>query len=722
MDGLAAQTGWTGRAQTRREDAALLRGEGRFVDDIAPDGCLALEFLRSPFASGLITVLDGAAARAAPGVVAVLTAADLTLSGRSGVNTLLPDAALRPMEPLAQTGVFAVGQAVVAVIATSRDAARDAIEMIDFEVDEGGKPREGATKAQWGQRLGPLGDAVNVQIDHARLAPFAIEPRAALAVPTGAGLTLWLSTQTPQRCRDDLCAMLNLPRGEVRVIAPDVGGAFGGKASLMPEDAVVAFAAMHLQRPVKWSGGRGEDFLAATQGRGATCRAEMAVDAAGRATGLRAQLSFPLGHWMPYSALAPVRNGGRILPGPYAIPADVTAEACLGEGAAVNIYRGAGRPEAAMLMERLMDKAAVRLGLEPLEIRRRNLATPDGPGVDRPCSGDFAGLLDRLAIETDYSSLRAAQTRRRAQGELCGIGLALYVEPCGQGWETAALTLCADGRFLASTGSSSQGQGRETAMAQIVAGVMGLDSAQIDVTEGDSARTPEGTGALASRSTAIGGSAMMRAAGEILVEGKRAAAALLRCETPEIAVDAAGVRCGGTCLTWAAFAQRLSTPLHVDIRHVAQAEAWASGAVLAEVTIDAETGTTTIERITWVDDAGVVINPLLVEGQLLGGAAQGIGAAMMEQVVYDDGQLLTGSLMDYAVPRASDMPPIRLFSQPVPSPANPLGVKGVGEAGCIGVPAALLNAVMDALPPGTPDLSLPLTPEKVWRALTGKSL
>ncbi|RUS58992.1 xanthine dehydrogenase family protein molybdopterin-binding subunit [Pseudorhodobacter sp. E13] len=711
---------WMGRAMPRREDDRLLRGQGVFVDDLQAPDCVFLEVLRSPYPAGRITALDVTEASGMDGVIAIYTAADITPQADSAVNALLPGAELAAMEPLARTHVRAAGQAVAAIIATSRDRARDAAEAIWLEVEGEPAPTRARTQAHWGQTLPAFDNPVRASIAHALVAPFAMEPRAVFAMPEGTGLTVWLSTQTPQRGRDDLCAMLGLDRDQLRVIAPDVGGAFGGKASLMPEDYLTAFAALTLQRPVKWAATRSDEFLAATQGRGASSHAEMAVDATGRATGLRAEFTFPLGHWMPYSALAPVRNAGRILPGPYTIPCDVTAAAETTEGAAVNIYRGAGRPEAAMILERLMDRAAQRLGIDPMDMRRRNVTTRLAAQPDTPCSGDFPGLLDRLEQETGYRALRAAQSQRRAQGVVCGLGLALYVEPCGQGLETASLRLCEDGRFLAITGSSAQGQGRETAMAQIVAQALNLHPQQITVSHGDTALAPEGIGALASRSTAIGGAAMWRAASGLLDRAATLCAPLLGCAPADVVTSAEGVCGGGNSLGWADLAAHLGAdPLVVHIRHEAAAEAWASGAILAEVVIDPETGVLTIERMTWVDDAGIVINPVLVQGQLLGGAAQGIGAATMERMVYADGQLQTGSLMDYALPRATDMPPIHLFSQPTPSPANPLGVKGVGEAGCIGIPAAILNAVMDALPQGTPDLTLPLTSEKLWRALTG---
>lgn len=382
-----------------------------------------------------------------------------------------------------------------------------------------------------------------------------------------------------------------------------------------------------------------------------------------------------------------------------------------------------------MLMERLIDKAARALDLDPLELRRRNLIpaaampypTPTGEVFD---SGDFAGLLDRLEEVTGYAALRARQAVRRAAGELCGLGLALYVEPCGQGWETARVALRPDGSFRADTGSSAQGQGRETAFAQIVAEAMGCLPAQVQVAEGDTGNLNNGIGALASRSTAIGGSAMQLACGRLMVDLRGAMARLHGASEADVQAFDGGLTVAGAPMGWAEIARSLDTggllPGPVEETYTAPGEAWASGAVLAEVAIDPDTGVPEIERITWVDDAGRVINPLLVEGQLIGGMAQGLGHALMERVVYDeDGQLLTGTLMDYAVPRASDMPrDIRLEKRATRSPANVLGVKGVGEAGCIGVPPAIVNAVQDAIAPHSMrELHPPLTSERIWRAL-----
>ncbi len=701
-------SGFIGRAMRRREDDALLRGQGRFTDDLVPGDSLHMVVVRAPVASSHLLALDLDEARDAPGVVAVFTADDLGGMLAASVNPLIEGAPIRPMVVLAQGRVAAVGQPVAVVLAESRAAAEQAAElvMIDTESDDPTDEAHRVSAWQHGQQ-GAAATQVSLSLAHPRVAPFAMEPRAALALPEGDGLTVYLSTQTPHRARDDLQRMLGLAPGALRVVAPDVGGAFGGKASIYPEDVLCAFAARRLGRAVSWRALRGEDFLSATHGRGARSRAELTLDDAGRITWLKARHEFSMGYWMPYSAYAPVANAGRILPGPYnAAALDIAVDVRITDAPAVNIYRGAGRPEAAMLMERAMDKAARAAGLDPFEIRRRNIITAfphDTATGERLDSGDYAALLDRLEAASDYAALRARQAERRAAGQVVGLGLALYIEPCGRGWESAKLTLLPDGRFQALTGASAQGQGRETAFAQLLADELGTDPAQISVGEGDSAALDQGIGALASRSTAIGASAMQGAARALRERVQ-------------------GLLGGNEFPGWEAAAEALTDhlPLTVEETYTAPGEAWASGAVLAEMAIDRDTGVPRIEGLTWVDDAGRVLNPRLVEGQLWGGMAQGLGAALMERLVIDeDGQMLTGSLMDYAVPRASDMPGrVRLEKIATQTAANAFGAKGVGEAGCIGVPAAILNAAQDALAPFTErDLALPLTSERLWRAM-----
>ncbi len=703
----------------RVEDARLLTGAGRFVDDIDHPGCLHLAIVRSQHARAALRRVDGAAARALPGVRAVITAADLGSHGAPAINPLVPDLVAPPFALLADGAVHAVGQPVAAVIAVSAAAALDAAEAVVVEADAEPAVLHGAGRlldagpdgAAFAQAW-TVGDVeaaersaaavVAVRLEQARLAPSPLEPRSALAVWDDGRLTVWLGTQAPHRARADIAAVLGLDPALVRVIAPDVGGAFGARASIHPEELLVAWAAWRLSAAVRWRGSRQDDLVAGTHGRGAALAASGAFAADGRLLGLRARLAFPLGHRLPYSAAVPARNAARILPGPYRVgAADVRMWAAADDTAAMGIYRGAGRPEAALLMERLMDRAAARLGLDPLEIRRRNAAS----GAHRTAAGDlmdsadFPGLLAASAERAGYAGLRAAQAERRRAGELVGVGIALYAEPCGEGWESARLRLLPDGRIEAATGSTAQGQGRETAAAQIVAGALEIGPERVVVRHGDTDATPAGIGALASRSTPIGGSALLRAAKQ-LRERARAYG-----DPPDWVMLAADpdIRAG----------------LEVELVHEATRAAWGSGCCIAVARVDRDTGVPTVERIVWVDDPGRVVNPRLVEGQLLGGLAQGLGEALMERVVHDGaGQLLTGSLMDYALPRASDMPPVELAARPLPSAANPLGAKGVGEAGAIAVPPAVLGAVLDALAPlGVEHLDLPLTSETIWQAM-----
>ncbi len=426
-------------------------------------------------------------------------------------------------------------------------------------------------------------------------------------------------------------------------------------------------------------------------GRGMRLAGTLALDCAGRFLHLQADVQASCGAWLPYSAVAPLRNATRILPGPYRVDGvAIGGRLRRAHAAPVTIYRGAGRPEAALLMERLVERAARQLGIDPLDLRRRNLvaadqmpwATPTGETLD---AGDYRTALDDAAQRFSYASERADQARRRATGELVGIGCALYIEPCGQGWESARVTLQADGAAEVHAGSSAQGQGHATSYAVIAAQALGIAPARVMVRAGDTAHGPEGVGALASRSMAIGGSAVLLAA-----------------------QAAARQRDAGQPL-----------PISVTEVYHAPAEAWSYGCVLVRLAIDRDTGRPHIERLLWVDDAGHIVSPQLARGQLLGGLAQGLGQALLERIVYDDGgQLLTGSLMDYAAPRADDMPAVELHAMHRPTSANALGAKGVGEAGCIGVPAAILNAAADALSPfGEPDLEFPLTAERLWRAM-----
>ena len=685
----------------RREDDALLRGLGKFVADACRGETLTLLFLRADRAAHALHDVECAGALAMPGVVAILRARDIALARAPTVNPLAEPIDLPRFEPLAGDRVLAVGQPIAAVVATSEAQALDALEAI--KVAYGAPLAFGADAFVRVWRAGAEDTAgttrVALRTEHPRVAAMPLEPRGAVASWADGRLTVHLPTQSPSRARDELAAVLGLGRDQVRVVAGDVGGAFGAKASLHPEDIVCALAALRLGRTVRWPGSRTEDLLAGTHGRGGRIEAELGLDTAGRPTSLRARIAYPLGHWLPYSAMVPALNCARILPGPYAIATvDIETVGRTGPEPAMGIYRGAGRPEACLVMERLMDMAASRCGRDPLDYRRAAVvrrfphATPTGETLD---SGDLPRLLDVLAARADYAGERARAAARREAGEILGLGLALYVEPAGKGWEAARGTLLADGSLRIATGTPSQGQGRTTSFAAIAAAALGIDAARIEIVHGDTDATPDGIGALASRSTAIGGSAVLEV-----------------CR----ALETARAEAGASDL--AALA-RLRPGLTIERRFDSPDSAWASGACLARVAIDRETGVATVERLWWVEDSGTIVAPVLAAGQLTGGVAQGIGEALFERVVFDaDGQLLTGSLMDYALPRARDIPPIDVFGAPTASPTNPLGAKGIGETGTIGAPAAIANAVMDALRPfGISHLDPPYAPEKLWRAM-----
>ena len=713
-DAIAAdQRRWIGKSRLRTEDDALLRGRGTYVGDVKPGGCLHAAFVRSPFARARLVGLDVSRAQRMPGVRLVLTGAMLEGMASLPVNPIVDGIRAFTSPILALDRVNHVGAPIALVVADDAWIARDAVEAVELDCEAlepcvdtigardgepllAGWPDNLAFEKRW--RSGDVDAAmsaahrvVEARIECPRVAPVALEPRAVVADASDGRLTVWLSSQSPHRAREHLAQMLGVPIERVRTIAPDVGGAFGGKASLYPEEVAVACAALRLRRPVSWVATRNEDMVSASHGRGGRIEASAAFDVNGKLLALRAALDFPLGSWATFSAVVPAINAARILPGPYRIDAvDIATRGYVTNTATVGIYRGAGRPEAALLMERLMDAAARALVVDPVEIRRRNLIaasampyrTPTGQTFD---SGRYAKLLERAC--RDYEALRHEQQRRRDAGEIVGIGINLYVEPCGAGWESARITRQPDGRFVVASGSSAQGQGHRTAYAQIAASVLGVPIDRVDVIGGDSATAPRGIGALASRSMAIGGSAVKLAAEQMLEKST-------------------GPDDDGRQVV-------------VDVVYTAAAEAWSAGCCVAVMAIDRETGVPTIERVIWVDDAGVVINPLLAEGQLVGGFAQGLGTALMERIHYDgDGQITTGTLLDYAIPRADDIPSFVLESLPTITTANVLGAKGVGESGCIAAPAAILNAALDALAPhGVRKLDLPLTSETLWRAL-----
>ena len=703
-NGNAASAQASPRAPLRREDNALLRGAGCFGQDVTIPNACHIAFVRSPQAHAQLLGINSNAALQIDGVLAVLTSAELGQHVMPAHNPLLDVVQDTAFPLLAHAQVAYVGQPVAVVVATSRAAAREAAGAVTLSLqtlppsnDFASEDATTRTQHHSGQIPTDSTHVVEAHIRSPRVSAMPMEPRACSALlhdveaNSPHRITVWLGTQTPSRAQADVARVLGLPTEQLRLISPDVGGAFGAKASVSPEDLLTALTAQHMQRNVQWVASRSDDFVAGMQGRGSVLQGRLHVSAQGQLEGLWARLHFTLGAWLPFSAVVPLRNAARILPGPYALThLDIEGLATRAHAAPVNIYRGAGRPEAALLMETLIEQAARQCQIDPVDLRLRNLiptqampyTTPTGEVLD---SGDYALALHNACTQFDYTNARRLQTQRRQQGELVGIGLALYIEPCGQGWESARVTWHENGRVTVASGAPAQGQGHVTTFAQLAADILGCEASDVEVHMGNTALCPAGTGALASRSTAIGGSAIVQACRAVLAR-----------------------REAGDAL-----------PITAEEKFTSN-EAWSYGCVIAQMRIDADTGTPTIERISWVDDAGHVLQPQLVHGQLIGGAAQGLGQAMMERLIYDDqGQLITGSLMDYAIPRADSMPPIEISSMHTPSPNNLLGAKGVGEAGCIGVPAALMNAARDALSPlGEFDLQLPLTSEQLWRVLS----
>jgi carbon-monoxide dehydrogenase large subunit len=758
---------WVGRPLRRREDAPLLIGRGRFVDDLSAPGVVHLALLRSPHAHARVARVDASRARKAAGVIAVVTAAELDGIGALPVNRLFRDMIVPPNPLLASERVHAQGTPVAAVVAESVAAAWDAVALIDaaYEPLAGvATPREalaaGAPRlfdeAPGNRALGQTwraGDpdgafagaarVVQVTVQQNLLAGVPMEPRGALAAwdATTGELTLWTSTQAPFRIRSEVARMLGLDEARVRVIAPDVGGGFGVKGGPYREEPLVAWLARRLRRPVKWISTRQEDLLTTQHSRGAASTGALALDDDGRIRGLRARIEAPLGAYLSFSASTNPRNHARCLPGAYTIrDVDIQVAGALTTTPPVGAYRGAGRPEAAFLIERLVDEAAHALGLDPAEIRRRNLipceafpyTTATGQVYD---SGDYAEALARALAAADYDGLRRAQAERRRRGELVGLGLSTYVEPAALGWESGVVRMERSGAVTAITGSSPHGQGHETTFAQVVADHLGVEPDVITVRHGDTAGAPQGSGTAGSRSTALGGGALVLAARDVRDKGRRLAAGMLEAAVEDVVAVPGGFHVVGAAdrtVAWrsvADLAYRMGAlpagfepGLEATRFFEAPGEVWSSGAFVVAVRVERETGVIVAERIVWVDDAGTIVNPLLADGQLEGSLAQAWGQIVMEAITFDaDGHLLTGTLMDYAIPRADEVPVAEILHVHTASPYNPLGAKGLGEAGTIGLPPAVVNAVVDALSPlGIRHLDMPLTPARIWAKIAAR--
>lgn len=754
---------YVGSSLRRVEDPRLVAGQGRYVDDLNPPGALHAAFVRSPYAQARVRRVATGAAVGLPGVVGVFTAKDLAGVVPAPPRTMGRDTRVAAQPPLCAEMVHLVGDAVAVVVATDRYQAADAAEAVEVEYEPlpgisgieqalapGAPlvhPEMGTNLAfSVGQEQGDVDAAftaaahvVRLRVANNRVAAAPLEPRTVLASYDAVlgELTVWLSTQSVFRARGALAAALGMPEPRLRVVALDVGGGFGVKTPTYREDIVVAWAARRLGRPVKWVSTRAEDLATTQQAREQVDEIEAAVDAQGRVTALRLTATFNLGAYLSGGGVAPVGRTMVSATGLYAIPAvSVQARGVYTNTASTGAYRGAGRPEAAMCIERVMDEAAGALGMDPAEVRRRNFVrtfpyhTATGIVVD---SGDYLGTLDVALRLAGYEGLRREQRERRARGELVGIGFSTYLElSAGPGHESGSVRVDPGGTVTATVGSIPQGQGHDTSMAQIVADAVGVRHQDVIMRHGDTAAGPPGVGTFASRSTALGGSALWRAGQRVREKALRIAAHLLEADAADVELTESVARVRGAPQRQATLRQvaavaygdlpgppGLEPGLEATDFFKPEGDAFSYGAYLAMVSIDRDTGALHVERLIVVDDCGHVINPMLVEGQIHGSLAQGIGQALWEHVVYDEqGQLASGTLMDYAVARARQLPPWVIERTETPSPRNPLGVKGVGEAGTIGAPPALVNAAVDALAPlGVRHLDMPLTAEKLWRII-----
>jgi carbon-monoxide dehydrogenase large subunit len=751
------------RTQKRIEDDRLLVGKGLFSDDRAFPRLAWLVLVRSPYAHARIAALDLAAAREAPGVVAAWSMQDLRADGVRHIP--LPpgfkQADGSPMEapprtPLAEGKVYYVGQPVAAVVAETREQAQDAAERVAADYEElpcvvdprravqadapqlwPEAPGNVSAEARYGDSaavdaaLAKAAHVTELELHNQRLIAMALEPRCSIGVAEGGRVTLYTQNQTPTGARDALGATFGEKPETFRIVVGDIGGGFGMKTGLTPEDALVCYGARKLGRPVKWRGDRSEEFLGAHMGRDQHYRAKLGFDRDGRIVALRMEMLANLGG-VPVgsSAIIPLMLGPKVQTTVYHVPAiDYWIRGVLTNTMATGAYRGAGRPEANYLMERLMEKAAREMKRDPVELRRRNFIRPEqlpyatqlGDWYD---SGDFARVLDRVLEAADWKGFATRREASRARGRLRGRGLAVYLEWTGAiPTETVDIQVDADGTVTVFSGTQAMGQGLETSYTQLVTEVLQIPAKAIRIVQGDTDRA-NGVGSVGSRSAFVGGSAVVAATRKVIVRGKELAAEALEAAAADIEYRDGRFRVAGTDLALGLdelAARQGERLIRVSATETPSAPSWPNGAQVCEVEIDPQTGAVELARVASVDDIGRIINHMIVEGQVQGGIAQGAGQALMEQVVYDpeSGQLLTGSLMDYCVPRADQFPPmVDAFEEGVPCKTNLLGVKGCGELGTIGAAPAVVNAVLDALAErGVLHLEMPLTPEKIWRAL-----
>jgi carbon-monoxide dehydrogenase large subunit len=771
----------------RKEDYRFITGSGQYTDDVSLPRQTYAAFLRSPHAHARIRAIDTSAARSAPGVVAVFTGADIPSSvGGLPCGWLITDVNAQPMkEPrhalLAQDKVRYVGDHVAVVIAETSAQAKDALERIAVDYDvlpavvnaaDARKPGAAVVhdiapdntcyvwaigdKAAVNKAFAQAAHVTRVEIVNNRLVPNAIEPRAALASYNRGddGYTLYVTSQNPHVERLLMSAfVLGLPEHKVRVIAPDVGGGFGSKIFLYAEETVITWASKAVNRPIKWTAERAESFASDAHGRDHVTTAELALDADGRFLAMRVQTAANLGAYLStFASCVPTILYGTLLAGQYTTPAiycEVTA--VFTNTAPVDAYRGAGRPEATFVVERLVSTAAREMNIPQPELRRRNFIrtfpyqTPVALCYD---TGNYDATLTSAMKLAEVGGFEARKRDSAARGKLRGIGYSTYIEACGLApsnvagalgaraglFEAGEVRVHPTGKVTVFTGSHSHGQGHETTFAQVVADRLGIGIEDVEIVHGDTGRVLFGMGTYGSRSIAVGGTAIVRALDKVIAKGRKIAAHLMETSDENVEFTDGHFTAGPdkrvpfAQVALAAYVPHnyplgtLEPGLNENAFYDPSNFTYPAGSHICEVEIDPETGATEVVAFTAVDDFGNLVNPMIVEGQVHGGLAQGIGQALLETCVYDrdTGQLVTGSYMDYALPRAHDVPPFKVAYEATPCTHNPLGVKGCGEAGAIGAPAAVIDAVIDALAPlGVTDIAMPATAARVWQAIRG---
>ncbi len=782
---MVKRANYVGTSVKRREDPRFIQGQGSYVANISLPNMVYLAIKRSPYGHAKFKKINAKKAKALPGVVAVFTGQDLVDGGCGALpcGWNVPDIKVPTRHALTVDKVRHVGDGVAVVAAEDPHIAADALELIDVSYEplpavvdarkttEPGAPRlhddiDDNTSYTWAlgdkeacdQAFSEADHVVELELVNQRLIANAIEPRAAVAQWSAGNeeMTLWTTSQNPHPIRLLLSAFtLGIPENKLRVISPDVGGGFGSKIPHYPEEVITPWVARAIHRPAKWVAERSESSVSDSQGRDHVTLVKLALKKNGTITGLHVQTWANMGAYIStFGPLIPTALYLPLVSGLYKIPG-IWAEmwGTLTNTVPVDAYRGAGRPEASYLLERIVAMAALELNMDPVKLRRKNLIAKEDFPYQTPVafqydSGDYVKLFDKVTKLADYKGMRNAQAEARKKGRLVGVGMSGCIEASGHApsavagslgaavgfWESGVVRAHPTGKVSVFTGSHAHGQGHETTFAQVVADELGLEIEDVDVVHGDTGRVPFGMGTYGSRSAAVGGSALVRAAEKVRAKAIKIAAHLLEAAEEDMVFDRASgkIHVKGSpdrAKAWGevAFAAYTAHSLPDGMEPGLEEQAFydpanftfPNSAHIAQVEIDPETGEVELQRYVAVDDVGNVINPMIVEGQIQGGIVQGIGQALWEQGVYDEsGQLVTGSLMEYAMPRADSLPKLEIGRIETPSPHNPLGVKGVGEMGTIAGTVTMANTVIDALAPlGIKHIDMPLTPEKIWRAI-----